>query len=101
MADHTRFELVISSVTGRHVRPLHQWSGASKNIAQGTVQEKKKVKRVSRPDGLELGKAKHAFLRHIAKAHIGSLPFLEKDEGWDRLNSILGGNVWHLVDVYF
>ena len=26
MADHTRFELVISSVTGKHVRPLHQWS---------------------------------------------------------------------------
>ena len=26
LADHTRFELVIFSVTGRHVRPLHQWS---------------------------------------------------------------------------
>gem|GEM_PF-6049324 len=26
LADHTRFELVISSVTGKHVGPLHQWS---------------------------------------------------------------------------
>ena len=26
LADHTRFELVIFSVTGRHVGPLHQWS---------------------------------------------------------------------------
>ena len=26
MADHTGFEPVISSVTGKHVRPLHQWS---------------------------------------------------------------------------
>ena len=25
MADHTRFELVISSVTEKHVKPLHQW----------------------------------------------------------------------------
>ena len=29
LADHTRFELVIFSVTGRHVRPLHQWSSAA------------------------------------------------------------------------
>ena len=26
LADHTGFEPVISSVTGKHVRPLHQWS---------------------------------------------------------------------------
>ena len=26
MADHTGFEPVVSSVTGKHVRPLHQWS---------------------------------------------------------------------------
>ena len=26
VADHTGFEPVVSSVTGKHVRPLHQWS---------------------------------------------------------------------------
>ena len=30
MADHTGFEPVVSSVTGKHVRPLHQWSNSCK-----------------------------------------------------------------------
>ena len=43
LADHTRFELVIFSVTGRHVRPLHQWSVAGITIAQQRGNEKEFV----------------------------------------------------------
>ena len=39
LADHTRFELVISSVTGKHVRPLHQWSLLKRSTIMGIAEE--------------------------------------------------------------
>lgn len=48
LADHTRFELVIFSVTGRHVRPLHQWSvSARKNIPYSLTLGKRKKRESS------------------------------------------------------
>ena len=43
LADHTRFELVIFSVTGRHVRPLHQWSVAGINISHLSPSSKENI----------------------------------------------------------
>ena len=79
VADHTGFEPVVSSVTGKHVRPLHQWSTASTTPVY-YYEMAQLFQEVISPEPPERGKGFY-HRPHLANRRLRSPPSLRLFEG--------------------